>query len=31
MRAIPKADIEMMREDEYERTGKVPNRKFKKY
>jgi len=31
MRVIPKADIEMMREDQYERTGKISNKKFKKY
>lgn len=31
MRVIPKADIEMMREDQYEKTGKIQNKKYKKY
>ena len=31
MRVIPKADIEMMREDQYERTGKINNKKYRKY
>lgn len=30
LRVIPKADIEMMREDNYERTGKIPNKKYKR-
>ena len=31
MRVIPKADIEMMREDQYERTGKIRSKKYKEY
>jgi 23S rRNA (uracil1939-C5)-methyltransferase len=31
MRVIPKADIEMMREEQYERTGKISSKKYKKY
>lgn len=31
IRYIPKADIEMMREDNYERNGKIPNKKYRKY
>ena len=31
MRVIPKADIEMMREDQYERTGNLKQKKYKTY
>lgn len=28
---IPKADIEMMREDQYEKTGNLKQKKYKEY
>lgn len=30
LRYIPQADIEMLREDIYEQTGKINNKKYKK-